>query len=465
MLIASQTNSHQPPSSWKRVHVEGTASLACSHFHLMALGQQGAYSWGGGLLGVLGHGGESDELMPRMIDALQAERISCISCGAYHSAAASHDGKLFVWGWGDSFANEFGALDEAYTSVPRLISLGGTTRVKGISCGCFATAAWDVGGQLYTWGRGESGQLGHGTCDTVVLPRPVEALTGVLVVQVAWGGVQTSKGPTGFMLACSASGAAFTCGSPIRGRLGRPFTLDGIDRNQEYLGYDQDVPVHYALPGQIRGELSRDRGSTTPVARVAASDNHAALLSDSGALFVWGSAEGGVLGGVGAHVSTDAIGFEGSKSEAVLEPVLVHGLPILQDVVCTAFNTVLLASSGEVLFLGGEGKATTMPRRANLPRAATAIFGGGFHLGVVLPGDKGVAANPDDASRADRRLRASPLIGAAGPEMAELLLADVVRGKPHQVRHELQMLREILRAERIKLKDVVRTEQARRGRG
>ena len=297
LLIASQVEAQTPPASWAEVFIEGTSKLACSHFHILARGRGAVYSWGRGPLGVLGHGTEVDEQMPRRIDSLDDKQVLDLSCGPYHSACTTSDGKLLLWGWEAYGTMDDGGLDETFTTAPRPISLGSATRVRGVSCGCFATAAWDASGQLYTWGRGECGQLGHGTYDSVALPRPVESLMGVRVAQVAFGGIQSHEGHTGFMLVRSSSGAAFTCGSPVRGRLGRPFTISESDRDNEYHGNAREEPVHHALPGQILGVLTHGRrGKTVPIARVAAADSHAAIISDSGALYVWGADDAGVLG-------------------------------------------------------------------------------------------------------------------------------------------------------------------------
>ena len=42
-------------------------------------------------------------------------------------------------------------------------------------------------GELYTWGKGRYGRLGHGDSDDQLKPKMVEALTGYRVVDVACG--------------------------------------------------------------------------------------------------------------------------------------------------------------------------------------------------------------------------------------------------------------------------------------
>ena len=60
--------------------------------------------------------------------------------------------------------------------------------VVGIACGSTYSAAFTQEGELYTWGRGNYGRLGHGSSDDHALPTPVQALKGKRVVGVACGG-------------------------------------------------------------------------------------------------------------------------------------------------------------------------------------------------------------------------------------------------------------------------------------
>ena len=365
MILATQSDAMTPPAAWTRVHVKSPMSLGCGHFHYLAIAKDGVYSWGRGPLGVLGHGGEDDEARPRLIDALASESIESVAAGPYHSAAITNDGRLYMWGWMPFAPTADGGMEETFSRVPRSISLDGATRVVGVACGCFATAAWDSRGQLYTWGRSTSGQLGHGGDTAVASPRPVEALLGVRVAQVAFGGVQTSGENTGFMLVRSEAGVVFSCGSNRRGRLGRAASSDALALTED--GLDDDV--HYGVPGEVM--LGRENALA---ATIAAADNHAAALTTDGVAYVWGANDAGLLG------------LEDGAPDSE-EPLEVGGLPVLTHCVCTAFSTAFLAESGELLLLGGD-PSVTRPRLAGLPGFISSIFGGGHHLGVMLYGLK-----------------------------------------------------------------------------
>jgi len=47
-------------------------------------------------------------------------------------------------------------------------------KIVNISCGRFHSACVDLNGVLYTWGRGATGQLGHGDSLDQAIPKKVE---------------------------------------------------------------------------------------------------------------------------------------------------------------------------------------------------------------------------------------------------------------------------------------------------
>jgi len=468
LLLAIQADESSPPTEWHRANLDAISQLACSHYHSVAISRNGSvYSWGRGPYGVLGHGTEEDEPVGRRIAALDGASIVGVAAGPFNSAAVTADGKVLLWGWQPLGTLEEGVIEETLTTVPVNVPvpLPPTRRVMGVACGCFAVAAWDVDGNVYTWGRGDSGQLGHGTVESVALPRPVEALAGVQVEQVAFGGVQEQDIHTGFMVLASASGAIFSCGNPSRGRLGRPFSTDDDDYfaiGGKMADMGSVAPVHYALPGQVLGDLYNERdGNAVPIAKVSASDGHAAVLSDAGLLFVWGCNQAWARG---AEV-------EDIYASDVEEPTHVSDAPPLIDITCSAFVTLGLTSRGEAVLLGGDFGAKAMPRRVRLPGAAVSIYGGGYYLGVLvdfgsmsteLPvqvvGPRGAYAGQmqDDSAKLLASHGLPPeLAESLEPTIAAMLLADVGHVPPEQIRHELRLLRDLLRAEKAKLHALV----------
>jgi alpha-tubulin suppressor-like RCC1 family protein len=65
-------------------------------------------------------------------------------------------------------------------------------RVSSIGCGRWHTLIVVEGGDLYTFGSGSSGQLGHGDVEEMTqFPRRVEPLVGVPIMTVAAGSLHS----------------------------------------------------------------------------------------------------------------------------------------------------------------------------------------------------------------------------------------------------------------------------------
>lgn len=58
--------------------------------------------------------------------------------------------------------------------------------LRQVSCGAFHMAAVTASGQLFTWGDGFGGKLGHGDSKACALPQRVEALSGLQVLQTSF---------------------------------------------------------------------------------------------------------------------------------------------------------------------------------------------------------------------------------------------------------------------------------------
>ena len=151
-----------------------------------------------------------------------------------------------------------------------------TAQIVGVACGAYAAAAWDSAGVLYTWGRGGSGQLGHGAFADEPTPRAVAALSSVRAAAACFGGMEMAETHTGFLLVRTAKGALYSCGCSERGALGRP-PLPGGDTGA--------TPAPVDFPSEL-----------TVVVAMAAADNHAAAVAQDGSLYTWGNADFGKLG-------------------------------------------------------------------------------------------------------------------------------------------------------------------------
>lgn len=70
---------------------------------------------------------------------------------------------------------------------PTLITALSSKQVVHIACGSTYSAAITASGDLYTWGRGNYGRLGHGGSEDHTVPNQVTALKGHRVIDMACG--------------------------------------------------------------------------------------------------------------------------------------------------------------------------------------------------------------------------------------------------------------------------------------
>jgi len=212
--------------------------LSCGHFHALAVSQNGSvYSWGSGVMGLLGHGTEEDGSMPRLVEGLGpaagSGAVAKVACGPFQSAAVTKQGELYVFGWAalpappqrpedeESSSSTPPQMPSTFHTKPNLVkTLPQGVRVVGVACGCYAIAAWSTSGKLLTWGKGGGGQLGHGGVRDEAVPRVVQGVELEQVVEAAFGGA--AKPEAGVLLVRSSRGTLHSCGCAAHGRLGRP---------------------------------------------------------------------------------------------------------------------------------------------------------------------------------------------------------------------------------------------------
>ncbi|KAL3828230.1 hypothetical protein ACJIZ3_017032 [Penstemon smallii] len=250
--------------------------VACGEYHSCAVTLSGdLYTWGDGHLGLLGHGNEVSHWVPKRVNGpLEGIHVSSISCGPWHTAVVSSAGQLFTFG--DGTFGVLGHGDRESVSKPREVeSLKGLRTVRA-ACGVWHTAAVVevmVGsssssncssGKLFTWGDGDKGRLGHGDRESKLVPTCVAALVEPTFCQVACGHSLT--------VALTTSGHVYTMGSPVYGQLGNP-QADG------------------KLPSRVEGKLLKSF-----VEEIACGAYHVAVLTSRTEVYTWGKGANGRLG-------------------------------------------------------------------------------------------------------------------------------------------------------------------------
>ncbi|KAL2333184.1 hypothetical protein Fmac_014397 [Flemingia macrophylla] len=213
------------------------SSVSCGEWHTAIVSSCGRlFTYGDGTFGVLGHGDLRSCSIPKEVESLSGLRVRSVACGSWHTAAIvevmfdrfrynTASGKLFTWGDGDE--GRLGHADNgsklvptcvtqlvdydfvqvscgrmltvALTNMGKVFAMGSAKYgqlgnqhardkavmvegqlkqefVKVISAGSYHVAVLTSAGSVYTWGKGESGQLGLGDTEDRYTPCFVEAL-------------------------------------------------------------------------------------------------------------------------------------------------------------------------------------------------------------------------------------------------------------------------------------------------
>ncbi|KAE8910583.1 hypothetical protein PF005_g15614 [Phytophthora fragariae] len=203
------------------VEDESIVKISCGGTHTAALTNLGrVYVWGRGDSGQLGIGSawlkdmDDEGLLgvsrPHLLEGFNGEKVVQVACGAFHSAAVTEQGHVYIWG-----KEDYGMLGVGQTSdqqTPKRVEFFDDIPALRVSCGGWHTVVVAKSGDCYAFGRGEYGRLGLGDTKSRTRPHLVKALKGQTVIQAACGGSHT--------LFVTSDGIAYVAGRPDHGRLG-----------------------------------------------------------------------------------------------------------------------------------------------------------------------------------------------------------------------------------------------------
>ena len=263
--------------------------VACGASHTaVATEGGGVYTFGNGLFGRLGHGDEENQLAPRRVPGagFNGERVVMVAAGGGHTVALSEAGHVFTWGKGEY--GQLGHNDEEDQLAPRHVEaglfapaggLGGQgENVVFVAAGGDHTVAVTAGGRLYTWGSCWFGQLGHGdTVSRLVPTLVVGGGTGPAFGAPEGGRVVMAACGRAHTLVVTQDGALWACGRASYGELGLS------DRAERHV-FQRVGGITDAAFGGAR------------VVAVAAGFSHSAAVTADGALWTWGYGDDGQLG-------------------------------------------------------------------------------------------------------------------------------------------------------------------------
>lgn len=151
------------------------SSMACGYYHIIAIKNDGGLlSWGLNTSGQLGLGNFIPKhSIPMPIDSLQNSRAIMAAAGEAHSLVLVEENDervLYAFGSAENGKLGIGSVKSS-TLVTTPQAIASLLDVKHISCGENHSAAITNSKNLYLWGEGWKGQLGHGNRDSQYEPK------------------------------------------------------------------------------------------------------------------------------------------------------------------------------------------------------------------------------------------------------------------------------------------------------
>lgn len=215
------------------------------------------YTFGMGTYGQLGLGDPENRFSPHLVVALENIPIQEVSCGETHMTAITLKGDCYTWGSGDSF--QLGHGDKGNELNPRRIEFfkDRAIRIVRASCGYRHTVAVSEDGFAFSWGTGDHGELGLGDAERVRTGPTLIDTLGYTTVR----NVHASMHFTAFL---TDTGDVFICGSRLLGHASASATeFQMIPRRLAVFGEQFVMSLragtHHCLALVDSGDLARNR--------------------------------------------------------------------------------------------------------------------------------------------------------------------------------------------------------------
>jgi len=113
--------------------------VTCGSYHTACLTDDGKlFTCGGGLFGKLGHGDETGYPAPKLVESLKHHHIVQVACGSRHTLALSSSHAVFAWGDLESGVCGLGRATDSSTNEPiptRIKALDDHDIVRVSACG------------------------------------------------------------------------------------------------------------------------------------------------------------------------------------------------------------------------------------------------------------------------------------------------------------------------------------------
>ncbi|XP_072351447.1 probable E3 ubiquitin-protein ligase HERC4 [Scyliorhinus torazame] len=241
------------PQLLKCLRTRKIIQVACGNNHSLALSKDGElFAWGQNTYGQLGIDTKgASQPVPQCVTSLTGMPVAQITAGGEHSFALSLSGAVF--GWGRNNRGQLGLKDTEDRYEPNHVKLLERKKTIHISCGEEHTVVLTKDGLVYTFGAGSYGQLGHNSTKDEIKPHLVGYLFGKRVSQIACGSYHT-------LVFVASSGKIYSFGRGEKGQLGNRETGDQLvplpvsftdtpDKNGREKGHTTDPVIRRIFAG------------------------------------------------------------------------------------------------------------------------------------------------------------------------------------------------------------------------
>lgn len=204
---------------------EDILKVAVGSNHACAVSECGdVYCWGEGRNGCLGNGQSENQIIPDLVPTFTEKiHVKEIRAGEMHTCALSDEGEIHSFGHKANGRLGLGYFDKTTLidfSIPHMIHFPFNQQIRMVACGSEHSIAVGQRRQVFSWGLGDGGRLGHGDYSDRWEPTAISALNGETIVNVSCGtwhsacivAVPPMKKDRGWL---------YTFGSGINGQLGQ----------------------------------------------------------------------------------------------------------------------------------------------------------------------------------------------------------------------------------------------------
>lgn len=167
-------------------------AAACGKHHTTVITEEGQiWSWGAFGNGQLGVGEISKEKFPHgyvdpmRVQALDTQAPRAVACGNYHTVLVDGYGDIWTCGTGDNHAH--GQDTHFDVATPMILNKVSNLDFRQVACGAAHTIALTANGLLFSWGLNEHGQLGLGDLVSRKTATQNESVQGKHIRKIACG--------------------------------------------------------------------------------------------------------------------------------------------------------------------------------------------------------------------------------------------------------------------------------------